>query len=49
MPKSILKSNQEIALLLMMRPARKPEGKRVHAALLARIEIAIAIESELAK
>jgi hypothetical protein len=42
MPNAIKKSNEEIAMLLIMRPARTEAGKRVHAALLARIEAVIA-------
>ncbi len=48
MPKSILKSNEEIAMLLMTRAAKSAEGKRVAAKVLARIELAIA-EAELAR
>lgn len=47
MPASILKSNAEIAVLLLTRPARTPAGKRVQAALLARVELAIEVERAL--
>lgn len=40
---SYWKSPEEIALLLTLKPARKPEGKRVQAAVLARVEISLAI------
>lgn len=49
MPKAVLKSNQEIAVLLMMKPARTAAGRIVQATVLARVEIAIAIETELSK
>lgn len=49
MPKSILKPLDHVALLLTLKPARTAAGKKVHAAVLARVEIAMAIESELAK
>lgn len=49
MPKSILKSLDHVALLLTMKPARSERGRKVQAAVLARVEIAMAIESELAK
>jgi hypothetical protein len=48
MPKAILKSNEEVALLLMMRPARTAEGKRVQQTVLFRIETLMAI-AELSK
>jgi hypothetical protein len=48
MSKSICKSNAEIALLLIMRPAKTEAGRRVQSAVLARVEIAMAIESALA-
>ncbi len=48
MPKSILKSNEEVAMLLMTRAAKSAAGKRVAATVLARIELAIA-EAELAR
>ena len=35
------KSLEEIALILMMRPARTDEGRRVHSAVLARVEHAM--------
>ena len=43
MPKAILKSNEEVALLLMMRPARTDAGKRVQQTVLFRIETLMAI------
>ncbi len=46
MPKQILKSNEEIAMILMLRPARTAEGKRVQAAVLARVEARIAAERD---
>jgi hypothetical protein len=48
MPSKILKSNQEIALLLLTRPAKTEAGRRIQAALLARVELAIEIEQALA-
>jgi hypothetical protein len=48
MSAKILKSNQEIALILLTRPARTEAGRRVQAALLARVELAIEIEQALA-
>ncbi len=42
------KTNEEIALLLTLKPARTDRGKTVHARVLARVEIALA-EAELAK
>jgi len=47
MDKRITKSNEEIAMMMMLRPAKTPEGKRVQAAVLARVEITIAIETAL--
>ena len=47
MPNAIKKSNAEIALLLTLRPARTPRGQQVQAAVLARVEIAMAIEASL--
>lgn len=49
MPKSILKPLHEVALLLTLKPGRTPAGKALSAVVLARVEIAMAIESELAK
>jgi len=43
------KSNEEIALLLTLRPGRTEAGKAVSARVLARVEIAMAIAEELAK
>jgi hypothetical protein len=48
MPKAILKSNEEVALLLMMRPARTDAGRRVQQTVLFRIETLIAM-AELSK
>jgi hypothetical protein len=47
MSKSICKSNAEIAMLMIMRPAKTAAGRKVQAAVLARVEIAMAIESSL--
>jgi hypothetical protein len=41
------KSNEEIALLLITRPARTEQGRKVQAAVLARVEIAMAINAAL--
>lgn len=41
------KSNEEIALLLTLRPGRTEAGRKVSAAVLARVEITIAIETAL--
>lgn len=49
MPKQILKSNEEIAMLMLTRKSKTDAGKRVQAAVLARVEIALAIAEELAK
>lgn len=48
MPASILKSSHEVALLLTLKPARTEAGRKVQAAVLARVEIAMAIEAALA-
>jgi hypothetical protein len=47
MPKSILKSNQEVAMMMLLRKSKTEAGKRVQAAVLARVEITIAIEEAL--
>lgn len=47
MPKAILKSSEEIALLLTLRAAKTAEGRKVAAKVLARIELAMA-EAEFA-
>ncbi len=44
---SYYKSNEEIALLLTLRPGRTEKGRAVSAAVVARVEIAIAIETAL--
>jgi hypothetical protein len=55
MPKSILKSNEEIYMMLTLpaqfggRPAKTAAGKKVQASIAARVEIAMMIASELAK
>ncbi len=49
MPTRILKTPEEIAMLLIMRPARTARGREVQAAVLARVEIAMAIQQELRK
>jgi hypothetical protein len=41
MPKTILKTANEIAMMMMMKPARTPAGKRVQAKVLAAVEIEI--------
>ncbi len=41
MPKTILKSAEEIALMLTLRKARTPAGKVVQAKVLAAVEIEI--------
>ena len=48
MPASILKPAHEVALLLTLKPARTEAGRKVQAAVLARVEIAMAIEAALA-
>lgn len=48
MSKSILKPLDHVALLLTLKPARTEAGRRVQAAVLARVEIAMAIEAALA-
>jgi hypothetical protein len=47
MPQAILKPLDQVALLLMTRPARTERGREVQAAVLARVEIALAIQAEL--
>lgn len=37
----------EVAMLLILRPARTERGRKVQAAVLARVEIALAIEDAL--
>lgn len=49
MPNEIKKSLPEIALMLTMRKARTEAGRKVQAAVLARVEIAMMIAEELAK
>jgi hypothetical protein len=44
-----IKPLHEVALLLTLRPARTERGRKVQAAVLARVEIAMMIESELCK
>ncbi len=41
------KSLEEIALLLTLRPGRTAEGRKVSAAVLARVEITMAIKAAL--
>lgn len=43
MPKTIRKTSEEIAMLLMTRPARTEAGRKVHAKVLAAIEADIAM------
>lgn len=43
MPKTIRKTNEEIAVLLMTRPARTEAGRAVQAKLLAAVEADIAM------
>lgn len=43
------KSNEEIAVLLMTRRSKTEAGRKVQAAVLFRVEMAIAIAEELAK
>lgn len=43
------KTNEEIAVLLMTRPAKTDAGRKVQSAVLARVEIAMAIAEELAR
>lgn len=47
MPTAILKPAHEVALLLTLRPAKSAEGKKVHAHVLARVEIAMWIQEAL--
>ncbi|MDB4989034.1 MAG: hypothetical protein JWN04_4212 [Myxococcaceae bacterium] len=49
MPKSILKPLDHVALLLKMRPARTEAGRKVQAAVLARVEISMAINAALSE
>ena len=41
------KSLQEVAMILMTRPAKTDAGRKVQRAVLARVEIALAIEEAL--
>jgi hypothetical protein len=47
MPSNILKSNEEITLLLTLRPSKTEAGRKVAQAVIARLEITMAIESAL--
>jgi len=47
MPQAILKPLDQVALLLTLKPARTERGRQVHAAVLARVEIAMAINAAL--
>lgn len=47
MPNAIKKSNEEIALLLTLRPGRTDAGRRLSQVVLFRVEIAMAIEAAL--
>ena len=47
MPNAILKPLDQVALLLTLKPARTARGRQVHAAVLARVEIAMAINAAL--
>lgn len=47
MPKSILKPLDQVALILTLKPARTEKGRKVHAAVLARVEISMAIAAAL--
>lgn len=41
------KSLEEVAMILITRPAKTEAGRKVQAAVLARVEIALAIEAAL--
>ncbi len=48
MPANIAKPLAEVALILVMRPARTPKGAAVQAAVLFRVECAMWIQQALA-